>query len=252
MDPLALKTAFLIGWFGAFFVAERIAAASPSRGGASRLFRNFGLWALTVIASPLIVLPLAAFAAEHALWTRPSWLGGVASVFLSLVLLDLWTYFLHRAYHEAPLLWRLHSVHHFDRHLDASSAVRFHVGETALSAVLRIVPILALAIPFWHVVLFETLLLASAIFHHSNVRLPPRVEASLSRVIVTPSIHWVHHHATPADTNSNYAALLSLWDRLFGTRSATKRASEMEIGVEGVEDRSLLWLILSPFMRIGR
>ena len=92
-----------------------------------------------------------------------------------------------------------------------------------------------------------SLLALAAIFHHSNVRLPHWLERSLSRVIVTPSIHWVHHHAIRADTDSNYAAGLSLWDRLFGSRSATVRTASMPIGVEGRRDQDLARLVKRPF-----
>lgn len=247
-DAIIVNKAYIgLSVFAALFLAERVAAAAPAPG-AARLVRNGILWALLALLSPLIVLPLTAFAAEHSLWRRPS-LDPLAMVVLDIILLDLWSYWLHRAYHEVGLMRRFHRVHHLDEHLDTTSAVRFHPGEVALSALLRMVPIMLLAVPFAHVVIFETALLAASLFHHSNVRLPAAFERGLSRVIVTPSIHWVHHHAVPRDTNSNYAAILSLWDPLFGTRSATKRTPEMKIGLEGVEDESATLLLLAPFRR---
>ena len=69
------------------------------------------------------------------------------------------------------------------------------------------------------VLLFEALLLTATIFHHSDARLPPRLEAALARVIITPSIHWVHHHAVRADTDSNYGTIFSFWDPLFRPRA---------------------------------
>src|SRR5690606_10835760 len=90
-------------------------------------------------------------------------------------------------------------------------------------------------------------LLIAAIFHHSNLRLPPRLERALSRVVVTPSIHWVHHHARRADTDSNYATVLSVWDRLFASRSRTQRRPDMRIGVERQRERPLGELALQPF-----
>ena len=183
-------------------------------------------------------------------WSRPDFLSGLIGVMLSIVVLDLWTYWIHRAYHEIGPMWRLHQPHHLDQHLDTTSAVRFHVFEVVLSSALRLIPILILAIPFFHLVIFETLLLGSAIFHHSNVKLPARFEALLAKIIVTPSIHWVHHHAKRVDTDSNYAAIFSLWDRVFGSASTTKRTPDMKIGVEGIEDKALLRLLLSPFSKV--
>jgi len=146
-----------------------------------------------------------------------------------------------------PLLWRFHEVHHLDEFLDVTTGVRFHLGEVLLSALVRFAVIVILAIPLTSVIVFETLLLLATIFHHSNVRLPKRFEQLLSLVIVTPSIHWVHHHALRRDTDSNYATVLSVWDRLFDSRSATQRTPDLVIGVEKDHDRPFLPLLLRPF-----
>ena len=97
--------------------------------------------------------------------------------------------------------------------------------------------------------LFETILTANAVFHHSNIRLPVRFEYWLSRFIVTPSIHWRHHHKLRADTDSNYTAILSLWDRLFGSANPRPREIGMAIGVEGESERSFWGLLAYPFGR---
>jgi len=193
--------------FAIMFAVERFRAASAPLGGWRRLLKNGILWAFLLVLSPAIVLPLTAFAAEHALWRRPASWPYLPALIADMILLDFWSYWLHRSYHQVGAFWRLHRVHHLDNHLDTTSAVRFHPGEVALSVLLRMVPITLLAIPFANVVVFEAALLVAAIFHHSNIRLPAGFERPLSRIVVTPSIHWVHHHAIRRDTNSNYAAI---------------------------------------------
>ena len=221
-----------------------------------RLFRNGGLWALTVVFSAGVVAPLTAWGVNHALWTRPEWMSvgqnSIGFLFLDIIILDCWVYWLHRAYHTVPVMWRMHEIHHRDEFLDTTSAVRFHVAELALSSVLRLALIALLAVPLMHVILFETILLCASVFHHSNLRLPRSLERNLSWLVVTPSIHWVHHHAVHADTNSNYASVLSIWDRLFGSKSATQRTVDMQIGVQGLEDMKFFQLLLQPFMRVSR
>ncbi len=252
-DLLVAKSVFLVCIFLSLFAAERIIRAAPPHKSPARLLRNFGLWLIVALASPLIVAPITAFGVNHLIWERSPALSvgmiGVVVLIIDLIVLDLWTYWLHRAYHRVPLMWRLHEVHHRDEFLDTTSAVRFHLGEVVLSALLRLIPITLLAPPLATVIIFETVLLASALFHHSNVKLPTRVERVLSYFIVTPSIHWVHHHAVRADTDSNYASFLSVWDPLFASRSATQRTPDMKIGAEGVEDISFFGLLLSPVMR---
>jgi sterol desaturase/sphingolipid hydroxylase (fatty acid hydroxylase superfamily) len=109
--------------------------------------------------------------------------------------------------------------------------------------------IIAFDIPLSSVLLFEALVLMSTIFHHSDAWLPPGLEQALARVIITPSIHWVHHHALRADTDSNYGTIFSFWDPLFRSNSLTKRWTAMPIGVEGRRDRPLLRLLVTPFWR---
>src|SRR6266478_3780031 len=94
---------------------------------------------------------------------------------------------------------------------------------------------------------FDSLVLIGAIFHHSDLRLPSWLEARLSRLIITPSIHWVHHHRRRLDTDSNYGTIFSFWDRVFGSSSPTGRRPDMAIGVEGAEEGNFLALLLRPF-----
>lgn len=250
------KAAVVLSWLALFFLMERLnpradaPAEDPAHGPLgrwSRVARNLLLWGLNTGLSPLIVIPLTFAAAEQGLHWRPEWWAGWWTVALDVVLLDLWIYWWHRANHNLAFLWRFHEVHHLDQFLDSTSAVRFHFGEVVLSSLVRAAVIVALGMPVLSVVVFESVVLLAAIFHHSNVALPPRVETALSRLIITPGIHWVHHHAIRADTDSNYGTIFSFWDRLFGSRSRTRRWASMPIGVEGRRERGVVRLLLRPF-----
>jgi sterol desaturase/sphingolipid hydroxylase (fatty acid hydroxylase superfamily) len=252
MDLAALlqnKALIVGGIFLLVVVLERMFSAVPWRGGVQRVARNLTLASLNFFASPLIVIPLTAMAAAHGLQWRPLWWAGWQGLALDILILDVWIYGWHRLNHRLPVLWRFHEVHHLDEMLDATSALRFHVGEVVLSALARAAMIYVLAMPLLSVALFEMLLLAATIFHHSNLRLPPILERGLSLIIVTPSIHWVHHHAEQRDTDSNYATVFSIWDRLFVSRSRTLRHADMAIGVEGRREQTLLGLIARPFSK---
>lgn len=234
------------------FVAERLWPATQNTLGTPRLIKNFALAALNIIASPLIVVPLTAMVASYAPHWRPDgwsnmWNGWLA-VIVDLLVLDLWIYLWHRFNHILPVLWRFHQVHHLDETLDTSSGLRFHIGEVLISSLVRAGVILALNIPLHTVIIFETLVAVAALFHHSNLALAPTFEHHLSKLVVTPSIHWIHHHAIRQDTDSNYSTLLSIWDVVFRTRSKTQRTPELVIGVEHTHDRSILRLLLTPFM----
>lgn len=224
-------------------ILERLFPVAKAIGGLRRLGRNLSFAGLNALLSWAMVVPLTALAAGWALEWRPAWWG----MLLDFLVLDLWIYWWHRANHRLPFLWRFHEVHHLDEFLDASSALRFHFGEVLISSLVRALFIILAGLPLASVLAFETLLALATMFHHSNVKLPAKFERALSYVIVTPSIHWVHHHALRADTDSNYATVLSIWDRLFGSRSPNQRTIDMVIGVEGRKERTLAALLARPF-----
>lgn len=246
---LPWKAAAVGVWLALFFIAERLRprVVEPPAGARTRLGHNGGLWLANLGLSPLVVVPVSVLAVGYHLAWRPEWWSGPAGLAIDLLLLDFLIYWWHRFNHEVAFLWRFHEVHHLDPFLDATSAIRFHFGEVILSALARAGIIVIFGIPLSSVLVFETVVLFAAVFHHSNLAIPAGLERAISRVFITPSIHWVHHHAVRRDTDSNYGTLFSFWDPLFGTRSATARFPAMPIGVEGRKEPPLLKLFARPF-----
>ena len=201
---------------------------------------------MNIILSRFVVIPITLFAATHPFWDRPEaeWY----IILLDIILLDFWIYWWHRANHEIRFLWRFHQIHHRDEFLDASSALRFHWGEVALSAIVRGLAIMLLAIPVSTVFLFETLVLVSALFQHSNWRLNPFIEKCIMKVFVTPGFHWLHHHALREDTDSNYGTIFSFWDNFFKSRNGKKRDPLMIIGMPGGKELPFWKLLKRPFV----
>jgi sterol desaturase/sphingolipid hydroxylase (fatty acid hydroxylase superfamily) len=228
-----------------FFVLERVFPAVRVRENLGRIAKNFSLAGLNFLIAPIIILPLTHVATGNAIMLRPTWWNMV----FDLLILDAWIYGWHRINHTVPFLWRFHEVHHLDENMDASTALRFHFGEVALSALVRALVIWIISVPFTTVTIFETVLVAATLFHHSNIKLSNAFEKALSKIIVTPSLHWVHHHAKREDTDSNYATVLSMWDFVFKSRSRNERRIDMQMGVEGRKDQNIMRLILRPFWR---
>ena len=174
------------------------------------------------------------------------------NIILGIVVLDLAVYWQHRIFHVAPLLWRLHRVHHTDTEFDVTTALRFHTIEIFLSYFIKAIVIVALGISFESVIIFEVVLNFCAMFNHGNYELPRPVEKIVRFFIVTPSMHRVHHSVFKEETNSNYGFCLSIWDRVFG--SYTHKPKEdprfMSIGIETFRDthsQGLLQLLSQPF-----
>jgi sterol desaturase/sphingolipid hydroxylase (fatty acid hydroxylase superfamily) len=171
---------------------------------------------------------------------------------LAILLLDYTLWIWHWASHRVPLLWRFHLVHHVDRDLDASTALRFHFGELVLSVGWRAIQIAVigadpLAVSIWQFVLFVSIL-----FHHSNVRLPARWERVMVRLIVTPRMHGIHHAQREEWTNSNWSSILTCWDMLHRTLRLRVPDAEIRIGIPAYDDAAEVTLpriLTLPFRR---
>lgn len=172
---------------------------------------------------------------------------------LGLVLFDGWMYAWHRLSHRVKLLWRFHAVHHSDREMDVTSAVRFHTGEIVISSVARlaVLPLLGMTMP--QLLLYEAILLPVILFHHSNIQIPAGLDRVLRCIITTPWMHWVHHSQWQPETDSNFSSVLSVWDRLFGTFRLREDPRTIALGLDDGQEHgewnSLGTMIAHPFRR---
>ncbi len=250
---IAYKAGVIGLWLVLLFAAERLypKAARPFAGlkDWQRLGRNVVSFAILAAISPLIIVPITVFAADHTFIWRPIEWSGWQGLLLDLLILDLFIYWWHRLNHILPILWRFHVIHHLDEFLDTTTAVRFHFGEVILSALVRAGFIILIGMPLVSVLVFEGMVLISSIFQHSNIKIADRLDRLLSYVIVTPGWHWMHHHAKRIDTDSNYANTLTIWDRLFASQCQNSRDLGMKIGVEKQAEETLIHLISRPFRR---
>ncbi|MEW6489091.1 MAG: sterol desaturase family protein [Thermodesulfobacteriota bacterium] len=248
----AAVTGLLLG----LFLLERafpLRRATRPLGG--RLLVNLAYAALAFATVSLTVRP----AAEAMLdWTgsasfgllRLPWVPDPLRPILAFCLMDLTFYEWHRANHRIPLLWRFHNVHHTDPDLDVSTALRFHIGELALSSAFRVAQIGLIGPSVWAYATYELVFQANTLFHHSNLRLPIGLERPLNRVLVTPRMHGIHHSQVWKETNSNYSSVFPWWDRLHRTLRLNVPQAEVAIGIpaySAAEDNGLLSTLLTPF-----
>lgn len=186
-----------------------------------------------------LVLMVTTWAMEHQFGVL-NWLQLPLAIefIIGLLLFDCWQYWWHRINHVVAFFWRFHAVHHSDAAMDASSAVRFHTVEIIYSSAIRlmILPLIGLSIE--HLLVYELFLLPVILFHHSNIAIPEKLDKVLRVFIVTPRIHWVHHSHIRVETDSNYASLLSVWDRLFGSLRLRKDPHNIRLGLGDAFDAS--------------
>jgi sterol desaturase/sphingolipid hydroxylase (fatty acid hydroxylase superfamily) len=168
-----------------------------------------------------------------------AWPGWLASV-VGIVVLDFSIgYLSHRTMHMWPPMWRFHQVHHNDPFVDVTTTYRTHPVESVWRFLFGIVPIWLLGIPAQAVVVQRLLQVTGGILGHANIRLRPRLDRALSLVVVTPSVHKMHHSRAVAETNSNYANLTTLYDRLLGTYTPVDGVASVVYGLDGADPADL-------------
>ncbi len=156
-------------------------------------------------------------------------------IIAAVVLMDYTLYLWHVLTHRVPFLWRFHAVHHVDLDLDASTALRFHFGELAVSVPYRAAQVVLIGVDAEALSCWQMFLSLSILFHHSNVRLPRRLESALSWLLVTPRMHGIHHSNEPAEANTNWSSGLACWDRIHRTFRLDVPQEQIHIGVKGID-----------------
>jgi len=179
-----------------------------------------------------------------------------AGIIISLILLDLIIYFQHFVFHAFPVFWKLHMVHHADLDIDVTTALRFHPFEIAISLIIKIASVYVFGFSPFSVFLFEIILNAAAMFNHSNVYMPPRIDSLIRLIIVTPDMHRVHHSVIIRETNSNFGFCISLWDRIFSTYipQPLRGHDSMTIGLSHIRKPfkyNFLIMLIMPIIKNG-
>jgi len=125
---------------------------------------------------------------------------------LAVLVFDLAIYWQHRLLHQIPLLWRLHRVHHSDIAIDVTSGVRFHPLEIAVSMGLKLGLVWVLAPPPAAVVVFELLLSVGSLITHADYALSSGLDRRVRWLLVTPSMHRIHHSTRRDETTATSAS----------------------------------------------
>jgi sterol desaturase/sphingolipid hydroxylase (fatty acid hydroxylase superfamily) len=184
-------------------------------------------------------------------WTNSSLLLTIVIGFLTLDFFGGWL--VHIVEHKVNLLWRFHIVHHADNNVDVTTALRHHPIESVLRGIFFMIGVFVSGAPMYAVMIFQTLLVLFAQFSHANISLPPWIDKMLSYILVSPNMHKVHHHWQQPYTDSNYGAVLSIWDRMFGTYKKLD-PSKIHYGLDryypNEKDEDFIMLMKKPFQKL--
>ncbi len=195
---------------------------------------------LTVLRASSLFIVAQQFASHGLLGDLEN---GPVKWLLAFVFFDLAIYIWHVASHKYEFLWRFHKVHHSDKSFNVSTGFRFHVFDLLLEIVYKSVFVVVIGVNAYLVLSIEIIELFFIFFHHANLRVPN--EETISQVIITPSLHRTHHSTLRKEHDSNYGIVLSIWDRVFGTR---KELVPENIGLDLIEAENFIQLFSLAFI----
>ena len=159
----------------------------------------------------------------------PTWL----QIVIGVMLLDFFgAYLVHWVEHKVKFMWKFHLVHHSDTTVDVTTGLRHHPGEAIFRMVFTIMGVIVVGAPIWIVFFYQTMSVAFTHYNHANIKLPKRLDNTLSFVFVTPDMHKVHHHYTQPLTDTNYGNIFAIWDRVFGTFAHVEHTKELKYGID--------------------
>lgn len=247
-----LPLLLVVGAYAFFWAWEALAARSAVAPQPGRRRSNLLISIMSFLLSGLIatgLLALAVWTGERqwgvlALAGMPPWV----SWLLGILLLDVTDYWRHRISHSIGWLWRLHRVHHTDLAMDVTTSFRNHPLEMVLRAAFLAPAILVFGIAPMALLLQPILMLPVLVFQHANIRLHPWLDRALAWLVVTPGMHVVHHSRAMSEANSNFATVLTIWDRLFRTFKPANRPASLGVdGFAGSHARTLGAMLATPW-----
>ncbi|MES1214994.1 MAG: sterol desaturase family protein [Bacteroidota bacterium] len=183
-------------------------------------------------------------------WLHSSVAGAIIIGFLALDFFGGWL--VHITEHKMKFLWRFHVIHHADNNVDVTTGLRHHPVESVLRGIFFLMGIIVSGAPIYSVMIYQTCLVFATQITHANINLPPVMDRIVSYLFVSPNMHKVHHHWKQPFTDSNYGAVLAIWDRLLGTFMKLNPA-DIRYGLDryypNEKDEDLGLLMTHPFKK---
>ncbi|RZL37405.1 MAG: sterol desaturase, partial [Pedobacter sp.] len=145
-------------------------------------------------------------------------------------------YWYHRLGHEVNFFWAAHIVHHQSEEFNLTVSARI----TTFQALIRTIFWCALPLAGFHPVMVLTILVVHGAYSFfTHTQLIPRVKW-LEHILVTPSIHGVHHASDEKYLDKNYGDVFVFWDKIFGTFQREEEAPKYGL-THPIKSYSFLW-----------
>jgi sterol desaturase/sphingolipid hydroxylase (fatty acid hydroxylase superfamily) len=217
---------------------------------APNLILTFITFATNIVFNTALVLALFWLEANglgllNTMAIEPLW-----AIVAAVVILDFSFYVAHVAMHKIPGFWRYHAVHHSDPAVDVTTTVRQHPGESVIRYAFLALFAIPLGVGPAGFAVYRIWSALNGLLEHSNIRVPRWLDTPLSLVTTFPNMHKVHHSRDQRLTDTNYGNIFSLWDRIFFTFTPSKYGTNVDYGLDGLDDKTdqTTWgLLATPY-----
>ena len=252
------RMAFLVGGLLFFWILEGAiplfqSQYKKSKGRHAMVNFSFTVMHLLIHTGLAVLVVLLADWCQQANFGLVHWfnLNVIGTIILSFFVFDFFIgWLVHFVEHKTFVLWRFHIVHHADNNVDATTGLRHHPVESVLRGAFFFMALFLSGAPMYAVMIYQTFLILFTAFTHANISLPKKVDHALSYLFISPNMHKVHHHWQQPFTDSNYGAVFSIWDRLFGTYRKLE-PSQIKYGLDRYypndQDENFWMLLKRPF-----
>jgi sterol desaturase/sphingolipid hydroxylase (fatty acid hydroxylase superfamily) len=216
---------------------------------------NFGLTVIHLIihtSLAIIIVKISDWCAANQFGVV-HWLntGVLITIILTILIVDFFGgWLVHITEHKVKFLWRFHVIHHADNNVDVTTGLRHHPVESVVRGIFFFMGIVIAGSPMYAVMIYQTILVFFTAFEHANINLPTWIDKAMSYIFISPNMHKVHHHWKQPYTDSNYGAIVSIWDRLLGTYQHLDK-KDIRYGIDkdypNEKDEDLVLLLKKPF-----
>ncbi|QBB71643.1 sterol desaturase family protein [Pseudolysobacter antarcticus] len=173
----------------------------------------------------LAVIGIYAWVYQYRLFDFPASFWSIVALFVAQ---DFFYYFFHRASHRIRWMWASHVTHHSSERLNLSTAFRQSLTYPISGMWLFWLPLALIGFAPKNIIVVVAINLAFQFFVHTEA---VRKLGWLEYVFNTPSHHRVHHARNPKYIDRNYAGVLIIWDKLFGSFVAEDPDVPCEYGI---------------------
>lgn len=173
-------------------------------------------------------------------------------IIIAIMILDFISqYVVHFMLHKIPAMWRFHTVHHSDRHVDVTSGTRHHPIDFIFRETFALLGVIIAGLPLSYYLIYRILTVLFTYFSHADIQLPLWLDKTISYVFISPNTHKFHHHHVMPWTDTNFGNIFSFWDRIFGT-FIYENTNDIVYGVDILDAKKsddILYQLKAPFQK---